>query len=251
VIYFARGWAQSYELTNTGASLVKRLASRVFAVSQATRHTIITRGITNEESTFVVQNAIDTPASVSLEKRSGLMVCGGFLPSKGHHVAVEVLRNLHAKGINSKLSLVGPIYVGGQSQKYFDHVKKMVENYDLNDYVEFAIDVNNVPDRMKRTSYLLHPSKTEGLPRVVLEAMSYGSIVIANAVGGVTDFVSSEFTGILVNHNSIKEYTEAVISLEKDVDKQIRLRKTAFKKIGISYNKELQIKAFLSGIEKH
>ncbi len=44
----------------------------------------------------------------------------------------------------------------------------------------------------------MKPSKAEGLPNSVLEAMSYGKAVLATAVGGLPELLTSGENGLLV-----------------------------------------------------
>lgn len=74
-------------------------------------------------------------------------------------------------------------------------------------FVEVVVDPPNIMDFFKTTDILIHPSHTEGLPRVYLEAMALGKPVIANAVGGVTDVVIHNFTGFITDFNNIEQYT--------------------------------------------
>ena len=45
-------------------------------------------------------------------------------------------------------------------------------------------------------------SEREGWPNVLLEAMACGTPVLANKVGGVSEIVTSDAAGMLINHNS-------------------------------------------------
>jgi glycosyltransferase involved in cell wall biosynthesis len=51
---------------------------------------------------------------------------------------------------------------------------------------------------------------TEGLGVVMIEAAEYGVPVIASAVGGITDVIINEKTGLLVKEKSPQELTEAI-----------------------------------------
>jgi glycosyltransferase involved in cell wall biosynthesis len=56
----------------------------------------------------------------------------------------------------------------------------------------------DVPRLLAATDVLLSPSHSEGTPRVVIEAMAYGAVVVATAVGGVPDLVADGVDGLLV-----------------------------------------------------
>ena len=65
----------------------------------------------------------------------------------------------------------------------------------------------------------LFPSLVEGLPNVVLEAMSLGILCITNLIEGVTDYLLEENRGITIQNNSIdiwKTEIEKVINFDKN-----------------------------------
>lgn len=54
----------------------------------------------------------------------------------------------------------------------------------------------------KQVDVVVIPSKNEGLPNVLLEAMSTGCLVVANNVGGIPEVINSGINGILNIENS-------------------------------------------------
>jgi glycosyltransferase involved in cell wall biosynthesis len=57
---------------------------------------------------------------------------------------------------------------------------------------------------------------TEGLGVVMIEAAEYGVPVIASAVGGITDVIINDKTGLLVKEKSIQELADAIRRLHDD-----------------------------------
>ena len=72
-----------------------------------------------------------------------------------------------------------------------------------------------------KTSIVVNPSHSEGLPRVVLEAAAAGLPIIASAVGGTAEILPPG-TGILVPPQNIPQLTAAILSLIE----QPKLRQT-------------------------
>jgi glycosyltransferase involved in cell wall biosynthesis len=63
---------------------------------------------------------------------------------------------------------------------------------------------------------LVHPSLSEGVPKVVLEAMANGVAVIATTVGGIPRIVTHEENGLLVSPAAPAAIADAVTRLVQD-----------------------------------
>ena len=65
--------------------------------------------------------------------------------------------------------------------------------------------------------FLAHPARYEGLPNVVLEAMSVGvPVVVTDTQQGILDFVSHEKTGLVVPSESESSLATAMRRLIDD-----------------------------------
>jgi glycosyltransferase involved in cell wall biosynthesis len=63
---------------------------------------------------------------------------------------------------------------------------------------------------LRDSSCLVLPSRAEGLPMAILEAMSQGRMVIATSVGSISDVVVDGYNGILVEPDSVDELLGAL-----------------------------------------
>ncbi len=59
-------------------------------------------------------------------------------------------------------------------------------------------ELDDIPCLLAAADALVLPSKSEGLPLVVMEAMAASTPVVATAVGGVPELVEHDRTGLLV-----------------------------------------------------
>jgi glycosyltransferase involved in cell wall biosynthesis len=73
----------------------------------------------------------------------------------------------------------------------------------------------DVPDLMHAADVVCLTSATEGLPMVLLEAMSLGRAVVATAVDGVTDVVAPGETGLLVPRGDAVAFADALLRLNR------------------------------------
>lgn len=100
-------------------------------------------------------------------------------------------------------------------------VKRAVHGYGLQDVVELPGELDDPSAEFARADVLVCPSANEGVPNVVLEAMSWGLPVIATDVGGVSEVVQDGRTGLLVPPRSPDAVATAI---EKIFDAELAHR---------------------------
>lgn len=225
--YFIRGWFEGHKLPLRTRLLLKAYQPRFLTVSQSTRQAVYTSGIASLENIKVLHSVISDevfnsyePSYTKFSKENPIRILhsGGFLPSKGQHIAIEIAKKLKEKSIDYKLTLTGIIYSGKPSKKYYKHVVNLINEYELQENVELILNQSDITDYFKSCDLLIHPSTTEGLPRVALESLCFGKPVIANPVGGVIDVVLHNFTGFITDYNDINQYVEYISSYTNNLE---------------------------------
>jgi glycosyltransferase involved in cell wall biosynthesis len=76
--------------------------------------------------------------------------------------------------------------------------------------VEFIGFLENIEIFFKKIDVFLLPSRREGLPRVILEAFSFGIPVIASNVGGVSEVVVENYNGFLFQSENVDEFLKKI-----------------------------------------
>lgn len=88
-----------------------------------------------------------------------------------------------------------------------------------------ALSQSQVFEHMARADMLVLPSRTETLPRVLIEAQALGLPQIATRVGGIPEVVQDGVTGILTESGDVTALTDAILVLCQDA--QLRARMAA------------------------
>jgi glycosyltransferase involved in cell wall biosynthesis len=85
----------------------------------------------------------------------------------------------------------------------------------LRDRVHFQgwLDKADLLAQYQKANIFVLPSRHEGMPNVVLEAMGCGLPVIATRIAGSEDLVLDGNTGYLINPDSPHELSEALLKL--------------------------------------
>ena len=122
---------------------------------------------------------------------------------------------------------------------YVFHFIGPIKNKIKRENIKYHGLLNNYEDIIKifdRSEVLVLPSYSEGMPNVILEAMSRGLLIIATNVGAVNLMVNND-NGILIkspNPVLIQEAIEKVLKM--DIEDIIRMRINSIRKIKDSLN---------------
>lgn len=250
VIYFIRTWSIAKQIPRITRYLLKRCVDKLICVSEATRHALYGAGIAPLESLFVVHNVINLDfrslnEKIIIPKNEvvNILHSGGFLPSKGQHIALMSAKILKERNIKFNMIFCGLIYPGNgeKSKKYYEELNEYVEKNKIEENVTFVTGKSNILNYMNNSDILIFPSSSEGLPRTVIEAMILGKPVVANPVGGVTDLIMDRYTGFLTRYNDPVDYANYIQRLIEDKNLYNQIVKNAKEFIGTINDERIQI----------
>ncbi len=88
---------------------------------------------------------------------------------------------------------------------------------------------------IRGSDVLVLPSRIEGMPTVILEAMAVETPVIATEVGGIPEIIEMNREGVLVPKNDVKSITNAIYSVIEDRKLRNYLAKNAKEKVQLEY----------------
>jgi glycosyltransferase involved in cell wall biosynthesis len=203
--------------------VVTRSASVLTANSQATADALLSLGADAARIRIVPIGAgaregsvaeVATSQSFAGEAGPLLLFVGRLVESKGADDAIAALALLRDRLPGARLVVVGD---GPEKEALAAHAASL----GIPDRVSFRgwLEPAQVSALMRMATVLLAPSRrmpdgtTEGQGVVPLEAMLAGLPVVASRVGGLTDIVRHETTGLLVSERSPQEVAEAVVRL--------------------------------------
>src|SRR5690606_33251107 len=134
----------------------------------------------------VIKNKIASISSSYEKKVLTLGIMGSFgVRYKGHEEILKAVARIKDKiDINIIIEMIGP----GDFQWVVDLAKKLnlSENISIKGKLKSG---KQVIDWLKNIDLYVHPSKQEGLPRSVIEAMSQACPVLASSVAGTPELL--------------------------------------------------------------
>jgi len=171
---------------------------------------------------ITINNAVDRQDS--REPFSGrvptIAVLANFQPYKGHDLLIEALMSVETK--------IRVHFIGDGPK--LESTKQAVSK--LSGHIEtfFHGRAENPFFHLLNSHFLVLPSRHEGFPNAVLEAMSVGLPVISFNIPGLDQLVIENQTGILVEPFDVKSLGLAIDKLASDRDLRILLGRNAQRK---------------------
>ena len=151
-----------------------------------------------------------------------IIIIGALLKYKGHAYLLEALSKIKNKR-NWSLLCIGQ----GPEKKYLEQQAKALG---VSDRVAFCGRIDWGPKlftELDKAHLFILSSLTEGMPRVVLEAMARALPVVATSVGGVPEIIEYKY---LVPPNNSEELASAISSVWNDSEKLGEMSKRNFEK---------------------
>lgn len=170
----------------------------------------------NKKSNFLIESLINRRLINIKNKEITFGIVGNYdLKTKGQHVAIKSLSVLN--DCDFRLELIG----AGNSSK----LKKAAEKFGLKNV--FFLGTKKAGQEMSnwydRIDVLIVPSFQEGLPRVVVEAMSRGLLVIGSSAGGIPELISEEFIFDKGDNKKLSKIINDIFTQKLDVEKEMKL----------------------------
>jgi glycosyltransferase involved in cell wall biosynthesis len=200
-------------------------SDRVLSVSSALRDEVVKLGV-DQRKVVVIPNGIDLAQFADVdqsEARSRLELTGNG------RIVLCVSRLSGEKGIDTLLDgfrfVSDPdttlIVVGDGDQK--GHLENLIDEFNLRDRVRMLgrKPHSEIPLWISASDLVVLPSRVEGHPNAVVEALACGKPVVAACVGGVPEIIRSDAHGLLVEPNDPKGLGEAIrLALDRTWDRQ-------------------------------
>jgi glycosyltransferase involved in cell wall biosynthesis len=158
---------------------------------------------------------------------------------KGHDVLLASLAQVRAHGLEFTAALAGD----GAERAALE--RRAVE-LGLGDRVRFLGRLDDVGPLLLAADAVVLPSRWEGLPLALLEALARGRPVVASAVGGIPDVIEDGVHGRLVPPEDAAALAAALEDFARRSDAALRLGRAGQRRVRESYTWERVVESFES-----
>jgi glycosyltransferase involved in cell wall biosynthesis len=187
-------------------TILRFFCDRVIAVSESTRQHHMRFGKIPAEKIFTIYNGLDLQKFKPLDTQAHAAKRKDLGLELNAIVAVTVAVLRAPKGIQFMLEAMTQLCKKNPDLQYLvvgdgDHgpaLKEIVKKHNLEKQVIFAGQRNDIGDILAVSDFFVLPTLTEALPTVLIEAMASQKAIIASAVGGVPEMITTGVNGLLV-----------------------------------------------------
>lgn len=143
--------------------------------------------------------------------------------SKGHTTVIKILKELRDKSYNVDVIFVGD----GSKREKFEY---MAKDYGVDKYVSFTgllatpIEVRKV---LLTGDLFVFPTKAEGLPRAIIEAMAVGLPCLSTPVNGIPELLNLEY---LYPPNDVNGFSNKIVELIENPEELEKMSKENIEK---------------------
>jgi len=215
-----------------------RTADAVTAVTEAIVDTLVRDYAIERSLVRVVPNGAELPDEeeeahlarawrdrfLSTPVKPLWVVAGRLEEQKGHDLLLEALVPLVRAGLDFTLIVAGE----GSRRGWLE---QRALSLGLSPRVQFVGQLEDVGGLLAAADGVVLPSRWEGLPLVLLEAMARGRPVVATAVGGVPDAMEDGVTGTLVPPNDVPALAAALEQLHRRSDRAWQMGQAAAERV--------------------
>jgi glycosyltransferase involved in cell wall biosynthesis len=245
-------WIHSIAAAAVARRLGKVSASKIVAGSTRIAREVRAAGAAGSR-VFPYRNFVDTRAfPVGAAPRAGFLYVGRFVPEKNLALLVAAFERVHEAMPSARLRLVG----AGPEEAA---LRARVARSPAASAIRIDPWTSDPAGAYRDALALVMSSDSEGLPNVLIEAMSCGTPVITTDASGARDILGDEGWpeplpsgtfqkgrgGLLVNRGDISALSSAMLALLRNPDLVHTLSREARARVESAYEETACVDAFL------
>jgi glycosyltransferase involved in cell wall biosynthesis len=252
--------AHAHDIQVDQSMLGRKVAEAAFvvAISEESRKTVLAACDPHDDARVrVIHCGVDTAefqppsAAAPPDRRPFTIVSvGRLIPVKGHLRLVDACARLAAAGVPFRCHIVG-------DGPLRDLIQERIAARGLTGSVELlgARTSDEVRDLLRDADALVLPSvptadgRREGIPIVLMEAMSSGLAVVASRMAGIPELVEDRVGGLLVEPGDTAALADALMELARDRDLRERLGRAGRTRVLAEFDLDTQARRLASEFE--
>ncbi|OGX91092.1 hypothetical protein BEN49_05475 [Hymenobacter coccineus] len=198
--------------------MAEHWADRVVCVSEAVR-----QYFGGGEQVAVVYDPLPGaeryPAAAHPARPDGTVQClylSNYIQGKGQDLALAAFEQAYARDQRLRLLFVGGDMGMAKNRQFREQLEARVRAGGLQEVIRFAGFAADVEQAIKEADVLLNFSESESFSLTCLDALYYGTPLIASDCGGPAELFENGHSGLLVPNRDVAAMAAAITQLAAD-----------------------------------
>ena len=220
IIWFVRSDSETYPALN---QLGTKLADYIILISKGVTNRFNADDLGELNEKFeVINTGIDMTrfsAGESNGEEGGpirILHAATIQPRKGQQDLLEAVDSVSDQMPDFKLEFAGSVSPGHED--YYRSFKESIDRSAITDQVELLGYREDMPELLNSCDFVVLPSYSEGLPRIILEASATSTPCIATNVGGAEEIITEGVNGYLVETGDIETLSQRILDLSSNAE---------------------------------
>ncbi len=246
-------YQSKYPLLAVAERITHRRMTALLANSEAVAEELLKES-GQKSKIAIIHSGVDLPETVTIEARADcrarlgiaehelvIVLVANLISYKGHSDLIKALA-----GIRLHLGASWRLLLIGRDQGIGPALRREAEALQIASHVVWLGEVPNPQDVLPAADIGVLPSHEEGFSNSLLEKMAFGLPVIATKVGGNTDAVVDEESGLLIEAQAPSELGKAILRLQRDPELRHRLGKAARTRVKEKFSIQMCARRYLN-----
>ena len=174
-----------------------------------------------------------------------LVFPGSLIQRKNHEIALRGLSQFLKSGGDAVMWLCGG-EIPAQPD-YLPGVKRLIAELNLENNVFFLGWREDMPGIIRRADIVTLTSKSEGMPRALMEGMALSRPILATKASGVEELVRHGTDGYLIDLDDVEGYAKG-LKILSDKNLRKKMGASASERIATEFTPENFVQGFLDGM---
>ena len=171
-----------------------------------------------QKKAIVIDNPVGVLARRTDEESNQIVTAGRLCEVKNQEELIKAFKIVKSDYHNLELH----IYGDGELKK---QLLASIDELDLQDAVFIHDAINDLHEKIKNSKIFILPSKNEGMPNSLIEAMLIGIPCICRDFNGSDEVIKNGVNGVIYSSNgdSIQNLATSILSLLQNKDRMLKI----------------------------
>lgn len=173
----------------------------------------------------------DFSPNTDIKRKNRVIFLGRCEEQKGYFLLPLISKKIQQKGVDIEWHIVGEGSDVQEKQVIFNSGEKII--------FHGLVPTAKVNELLAESKVLILPSRAEGMPLAVIEAMKAGVVPLVNQIpGGLNELVLNGVTGFMVPNDDLEQYVQCLNYILQDSQSFLQLSANAEKHAKALFNAE-------------